>query len=758
MLKTWVLFKILFFLFFLMNNSISLVNSQTVEIANIPDSIQTKIKNADNIDKIKIYIKLAHDKHEDEPLMAVKYAKTALNISERTGVPKYQADALFLMGLVYYQQTQYDKALVCFERTADLRGKLGEQSLKAIALNRIGNTYQLKGSYNEALKHYKVALSINEQLNKNKEIARNLTNMGSVYQLFGDYNKAIDYHLESLETYEKMGDKEGMAWSYLNIGRLFKKMEDYQKALQYVNNSLALYDTINDKTGVTLCFKEKGIIYHDMNNPQKALNFSNIALKINKKAGNEYGIASVLSNIGNIYFKSGDFDEAEDYYERSLALKEKLGDKIGKASVLRYMGRIYQERGKPARAIQYFKESLSLAKKQNLNEDLREDYLALSKIYAATGSYKDAYLNYIQYAHLKDSLNVKAITKKEMQYDFDKKQHILELEKKQKEIELDKQKFWTNAFIGGFILMIALAFFIYRNYKKKQEINKKLAEQNEEIQAQRDEIEAQRNLATQQRDEITKQKELITDSISYASKIQNAVLPQNDYIDKVMQEHFILYRPRDIVSGDFYWLSQRNDKLVIAAADCTGHGVPGAFMSMLGVSFLNEIVNKSNVLQANEILDKLRINVISSLHQAEKEGQPKDGMDIALCIIDKKNGKMQFSGAHNPAYFFRDGELIELKGDRMPIGIHIKHNDKPFENHEIDIQKGDSIYLFSDGFTDQLGGGDRRKFTKKRLREELANLQNKTMAEQKVILNNALEKWRGDVPQIDDVLMVGIKI
>ena len=290
------------------------------------------------------------------------------------------------------------------------------------------------------------------------------------------------------------------------------------------------------------------------------------------------------------------------------------------------------------------------------------------------------------------------------------------------------------------------------------EKNEELQQRQEEILAQRDEIEKQRDTARQQRDEITMQKKEITDSILYASRIQNAILPPVEYISEAFPEYFILFRPRDIVSGDYYWMYRKDSMTIFAAVDCTGHGVPGAFMSMLGTAFLNEIVTKqSDVPTANEILNKLRFQVISSLHQKGGENETKDGMDIALFIIDHNTSEVEYSGAFNSFYMVRKGEIQEFKADRMPIGVSF-NQDKPFTLHKIQLQKDDCIYVFSDGFIDQFGGGDGKKYKSKNFKDLILSVQNLSMNEQKLFLNKSFDQWRGPIEQIDDVLVAGFKI
>jgi serine phosphatase RsbU (regulator of sigma subunit) len=254
---------------------------------------------------------------------------------------------------------------------------------------------------------------------------------------------------------------------------------------------------------------------------------------------------------------------------------------------------------------------------------------------------------------------------------------------------------------------------------------------------------------------VRQQKKDIDDSIHYASRIQTAVLPSADVLDDYVQDHFILFKPRDVVSGDFYWMKEKDDKLVLVAADCTGHGVPGAFMSMLGVSFLNEIVNKAEVIAANTILDELRYLVKSTLSHSKE--QKADGMDISLVIIDKQKMKMQFAGAYNHLYLFRDKELQVTKADRMPIGNYVG-KEKPFTNHELDLKKGDTFYLLSDGFPDQFDEYSKKKFSIKRLKEVFSEIHTKPMDEQKEFLDDTFYKWKGNHWQMDDVLITGVKI
>lgn len=258
------------------------------------------------------------------------------------------------------------------------------------------------------------------------------------------------------------------------------------------------------------------------------------------------------------------------------------------------------------------------------------------------------------------------------------------------------------------------------------------------------------------RDETSQYLKLLKDSVNYAEKIQDAVLPLQELLNDVFPEYFILYKPKDIVSGDFYWIKRIKNFVYVVAADCTGHGVPGAFMSMLGITLLNEIITKSSLDNPDQILNSLRKKVKTSLKQTGEVMEQKDGMDIAICMINTENLHLQYAGAHNPLYIFRNNELIEFKGDRQPIAIHIKETD--FKNHQIDLQKGDAIYIFSDGYYDQFGGNGNKKFMVRQFKQLLENINQKPMNEQHNILNNTFGDWKGDNEQIDDVLVIGMRI
>jgi serine phosphatase RsbU (regulator of sigma subunit) len=320
---------------------------------------------------------------------------------------------------------------------------------------------------------------------------------------------------------------------------------------------------------------------------------------------------------------------------------------------------------------------------------------------------------------------------------------------------IEKQKMLIWFFVIALILVSGLGYFIYRGYRIKKEANIQLEAKNRLILEQKDEILQQKEIAESQRDQIAYQKKHITDSIHYALRIQTALLPSLELFSEKL-DHFVLYKPRDIVSGDFYWVAEIESQIVIISADCTGHGVPGAFMSMLGVSFLNEIILNKGIIQPDQVINSLREEIIHALKQKESDSEIKDGMDICVCLLDPEKRSLQFAGALCPLWIISGDELTEIKGDKMPVAIH--DTMKPFTNHWIDLKQGDTFYIFSDGFVDQFGGPNQKKYLSKNFKITVGELQAKPMYKQGAELDRIFEEWRKDVEQIDDVTVIGVRV
>ncbi len=730
--------------------------------------------------KVQIYNDIANALKGRDNKQAMFYAEKSLLLGKKSEYLKGVANVYKTIGIIYFFKGELDSAFTSFDRSLKTFEKLGDKKGVAASYVNIGILKKNIGEIKEAGESYQKALEIYQEIGDNEGVAKTYLNLGNLFKLQGDMKTALDYYFKSLKFYEDIGNNHSVAQLYQNIGIVYGELDDSEKSLENFENALKIFKELNDIKGIAEVNNNIGNNYLDNKEYELAIMYFEKSLKLFKEINYPPMIANLYYNLGDANNKLKNYLKAKEYFDQSFEIYQSMGYAAGMALCYNGFGEYYFNIGDYKKSA----KNLEKAKELSLGVDLRtlSDAVEwLSKAYAETGDYKKAYENHVLFKQFNDSIfnenNDKAITALSMQYEFDKKERIRELEEKKKaelQAEKDKQdKIVKLALSGGILLMLIIAVILIRNYRRKVKANKLLKEQkeeiehqkieleqrNEEIRAQRDEIESKNVLITEQRDIALKQKQEITDSIQYAQRIQEAVLPDKTMFVHDISDYFILFKPKDIVSGDFYWMTKVENKLIVVAADCTGHGVPGAFMSMLGVTFLNEIVNKDRVLQANEILNKLRNKVIDSLHQKDRE--TKDGMDIALTVIDPQKNELQYAGAYNSMYMISkrntEKEIIKISADRMPIGIHIKM-DKEFTNHIIQYNKGDVIYMFSDGYMDQFGGDNGRKLKSKRFQELLLAVHEKPMAEQKEMLDQFLAKWKGEREQLDDILIIGIKL
>jgi len=508
------------------------------------------------------------------------------------------------------------------------------------------------------------------------------------------------------------------------LGSAYAYKKDHKKALKYYEEEYNILTKMKlETTSMTSAFNI-GIMAHEQKNYKMAITYYEKSLKLAKKYGNGNVLINGYMGLADIYKKQSDYKNAMDAYEKLLHYKKVATNfKLG----------IMEEKYK--------------ATVEQKEKEIQEKQIDIEELSADT----------LEKANEIDNLEIE----KEKQ-DLLLKLQQIEVENQKRIADQAKRDLWKA--IGFIAIVIILLFFVIRQFIANLKAYKKISLQNIEIQKQHDEI-------SNQRDKIVKQNKDITDSIRYASRIQSALLPPADYLTKILPDHFIFFRPRNIVSGDFYWVTRKMNKIIFVAADCTGHGVPGAMMSMLGMSFLKEIVNKETESDhADIILNQLRDNVVISLRQLDANSESKDGMDISLCIIDQKTLKMQFAGAHNPALVVRKNtetgtfECIEIKADKMPIGFSKEFS--PFTKKDFDLRKGDTVYLFSDGYVDQFGGDKGRKFMRKHFEALVLTLQEHPLSKQKEILEQTYDEWRSKpgrelnnpYPQLDDVLVTGFKV
>jgi tetratricopeptide (TPR) repeat protein/serine phosphatase RsbU (regulator of sigma subunit) len=670
------------------------------------------------------------------------------------------------IGSLYHDDNQLGKALEYYNKSLTLKKETGDLEGASLVLNDIAVTYYDSGRYETAVENYEESYKISEELGNKKVSAVILDNIGQVYENTYQYEKAVKFYEQSLEISKGLDEKEDEALMYDKIANIYVEQNDLGKAIDNCQKSLEIDKKLNKEENVAATLNNMGSIYYNMGNYDNAREYYEQSLDVTRKIGDQKQISIALNNIGNINYNWNKYRKAIDFYKQSIEIKQGIDYKRGVAASLHNIGNAYKGLKDYNQAIEYYRQSNELAGEINYPEVVARNNRAFSEVYSLLNDYKKAYEYQKLFADLKHTIQDdksqifegiskekeedqrvliaalrRQIQKQKLLAEYESIRRQKELEIKNLELENEKEKTKRQQFIimaglAGLIILIIFIVLIYRQYIQKKKANIELIAKNRII---------------------SHQKQQITDSIRYASRIQKAVLPPEEYITGIVPQHFILNIPRDIVSGDYYWTTQRANESIIAVADCTGHGVPGAFMSMLGIAFLNEIVNKSVSAKSHEILGQLRNNIMSSLHQTGREDEAKDGMDIALIVINLKSKLLQFSGAHNPLYLIRDKKLREVKADKMPIGISARY-DKPFSNHKIQLQKDDMLYIFSDGYLDQFGGEHRKKFGYRRFRDLLLEIHLKELNEQKDILEKTFAGWKGKYDQIDDILVMGIRV
>jgi serine phosphatase RsbU (regulator of sigma subunit) len=453
------------------------------------------------------------------------------------------------------------------------------------------------------------------------------------------------------------------------------------------------------------------------------------------------GSAWLLQNIGSVFEINGEIDSAFSYYFKSLEMRESIDHHLGQYFVLRAIGELYNQTGNPSKALEFYNRSIKIGRKHNFKYGLDGSYYQRSLIWKQTGNFENAYEDLNTYLILSDSLqneeSSKLIMKQTMKYEYDKKEALAKAEQEKKDAidakEKQLQKYYLFSVIGGLIILIVFMIGLYNRFTTIRKHNK---------------------IVDFQKRQLEEKQQKILDSIDYAKKIQTAVLPPKKLIKEYFNNSFVYYRPKDIVAGDFYWMEQVNGKILFAVADCTGHGVPGALVSIVCNNGLNRSVREYGLEKPSEILEKTNEIIISEFKKSDDN--IRDGMDISLCALDFERNQLQWAGANNPLWIVRNGKILITKGDRQSIGF--SSMPKPFTNHEVEINSGDMIYIFSDGYKDQFGSEKRVKYKSNNFRQLLISISDKNMEEQRKLLDLTFENWKGDYEQIDDVCILGVLV
>jgi len=642
--------------------------------------------------------------------------------------------------------------------------------------------------------------------------------MGDAYWHKGELTSSITNYQTTLDYAKKLNDPEKISRSYSNIGYLYMDIGENDLAVKNLNTSIAIAEKHNLTERKIIAKVYLAQAWGVNKQYDKAIKLQKELLEFRLKAKDSISIAVILNNISNNYTRAGILDSSLVYIKEALHYDEKLNRKKEIINDMMNLSEVYYGLENYEESFKYISKSLQYMKEENLGEDyLMSAYAKLSKIHAKQNEYEkakhyieltlkllpaetskkryadiygqtsDTYKNmgeidsaykYLKlYTIMNDSIyieeNAEKIAQMEAKLELSTKNKEiknLNADKILKEIVIENQLLQRNMLIVVAILILFFLAIIFNRLKVTRKQKTVIEEQKTEVE--------------QAHFELEEKNQEIMDSIAYAKRIQSAILPPNKVVKEYLDQSFILYKPKDVVAGDFYWLEHKDNKVLFAAADCTGHGVPGAMVSVVCNNALNRSVREHGLTDPGQILDKTREIVIQEFEKSEED--VKDGMDIALCSLQQMAGgyKLKYAGAHNPLWIITssleggkevgeksplkshfgklcagsqgDKWLVEIKANKQPIGKF--DNPEPYTTHTFELETGDSIYIFSDGYVDQFGGEKGKKFKARAFRELLLSIQDQSMTDQKVIIDKNFENWKGNLEQIDDVCVIGVRI
>lgn len=627
---------------------------------------------------------------------------------------------------------------------------------KACAINNLGYESQyIKNDLEAAKKSYHESYEIFKEINNGSGLGVEINNLAYLYQHEGNIQKSVELYTEAGNLFEKLNQPLGLTSIYINLGDIYFKNEELEKAEEFFRKALVYAEKADQKPAIANVYNQLGAIQNRKKNTKEAIAYYKKALAIYEKDKNYSKVALVNIGLCNAYMNNND---QEKYQASVLAAYQNAllsSDMQVKAKVYDRVATLYITKNDYKKAEAFADSSYGFAKKLAYPELMADAAENLSDIYKHKGVYNLAYLYLKESKTIQDSLHTdaakKSIIKSQYQLEYNKKSIELKAEQDKKDAIRKAEKKQQQVILALTLLALTIiavfAFIAYKNYLKTKKQNLIIEQQRQEVILKNAEVTSQKAIVEE------KQKEII-DSITYAKRLQEAILPSHDFIDAHLPDNFILYRPKALVAGDFYWAEKRNDLFFIAAADSTGHGVPGAMVSVVCSNALNRALKEFGLTETGKILDKARELVLETFERSSSE--VKDGMDISLLCLDQKNKRVFWSGANNPLWYVQAGELKEIKADKQPIGK--TEYPQPFTTHEIVYQKDTTFYLFTDGFADQFGGPGGKKFKYKQFSELLVKNSHLVQREQSAIIDTTFTDWKGNLEQVDDVCVIGIKI
>lgn len=739
------------------------------------------------LEKIEKTNNLAIDYCDISIDIAVQYVDTVLRLSNDISNLELKSRTYAIAAYVYERQGDYKLALEMANTALIISKQTKNEKLIASNYNGVGVMYDYLGDYDNAIKNYQKGYEIRRSIQDTVGMQGSLGNLGLVYHLKGDFKQAQKYLYQSKKMAKLISDTSGYTSAIINLALVFQQQKNYKKALELYEECLELYKQQNGKYDMALAYNNIGSVYMDINELRKGMHYHQLSLKIKNEIGDAPGMVMSFHNLGISLKRLGKLDSALFILKQGEAILDSVPDAASRIEMYNSIASVYFDQNEFSKAKSYLDRAEKIYNEGNKYYKIYEVYQSLALLNAKLNNYKDAYHYSELYWGMLDSIqnneNAKMLQQKELEDEYERKVLADKLEEKkeeekraiEKKAEEKTQTIKNYIYLTILLALLLIIFFVYRNYKANKKANIILNERNSIISSQNNEIKKQAHLLQEKNRDIT-------DSIQYAKRLQDAILPEVSELNYALKNYFILFQPKDIVSGDFYWLhadEKLNAKYLFAVVDCTGHGVPGGFVSLVGNNAMQRAVNEFKLNSVNLILDKVSELVESDF---EKESEEiRDGMDMSMIAIkeDNSNITLEYAGANNSIWIINTERkewilnnvkvespiVLEIKADKQPIGKY--EHRKPFKLNTVQLKKGDTIYMFSDGYADQFGGPRGKKFKYSQLQELLISIQHLSMEEQKNHLFQTIENWKSwiddknkiqELEQLDDICLAGIKI
>ncbi len=649
---------------------------------------------------------------------------------------------------------------ICYASAAyDLAKSMDSLQKMGSALNNLGACYTRKGLMNLALDKYSQAVEIHKKLNDQKGLQAYYNGMGVLFLNNGNSDKALDFLLKGLDISKELNDSVMVAMQLYNIGLISYSSKEYDNALAKFEEALRYGKTPNAKRTVAYIIGTQGSILSEKQFYKTALNFFERSQKLMMEVNETIGISSNYQSMGVVYYRLKNYSKALKMNMEALKIRKMSGYTRGMINSYNDLSVILIDMGRYSEARTYAIKAFDLSSLLQVGDLKVAAIESLFYIESQEGNCKKALSYYHQMTELKDSLNLEESNKKriqtELNYEFDKKLEIKRLEQEQKDLvtaeRIHREKQFSYSLIVVILLAVLLALVAFLNFRRKRRDNIRLLSQQQKIITQKEELELQHT-------RVVIQKKEISDSICYAQRIQDALFPVKSP-KAFFPGAFTFVLPKDTIGGDFYWAMEVADYKIAAVVDCTGHGVPGGFMSILGITFLNDIIIRNEVLDAAQVLEDMRNRVIEALHQSDSTIYSNDGMDMSLCIFNTTTNTVDFASANGKALLYRkdnhDEPFTALAINRMPISHYVHHN--PFSSIKIKVEPGDMLIMYTDGLTDQYGGeGKQRKLGQPLLKKILAEVLLAPPQQREKLLSEMFNNYKGENMQYDDVLLIAI--